>query len=213
MNSVGLNLKMLFVLQKKKKWVSTLNNVWVVWGSLGKHMKESSVLIRMSSGRLAVSVINTCWHPQAFLTIEGCLCSWPLRPCQLTINTPSSPVRNIQTPFAPSRVTCGYCPVVIVAGHANPYAFAFHSLWHIWESPPELICLSELSRLLSWGCVSPCSRRCRIGAELQVLSCGTRFLTNGNHVLRRAEPSLRAQTLNSLSKTLLICVADPYWEK
>lgn len=155
---------------QKKKWGSTLNNVWVVWGSLGKHMKESSVLIRMSSGRLAVSVINTCWHPQAFLTIEGCLCSWPLRPSQL-INTPSSPVRNIQTPFAPSRVTCGYCPVVIVAGHASPYAFAFHSLAHEREPSQNwsacqscLVCSPKAVSCRAAGAagLGPSYRYCRV---------------------------------------------------
>lgn len=69
-------------------------------------MEENTILMQTSSGRLCQSGLLTL-AGRCSQGLDGCiegrLCLQPLGPCQLTINTPFSPILSIQLAFAPDK--------------------------------------------------------------------------------------------------------------
>lgn len=212
--SVGLNLKMLLVLQQKSK-SATLNNTWLVWSYLGKCMKENSVLISMFSGTLWQSVLLTHAGIHRFLSLYKDVC---VHSRLVSVHLPST-----HTGFSSNECSDSRCSwqcrwrglwlvanaqwwVVLVAVHASPRVRLVSAAFGTRKrksTVPDPTCASDLSSFVPTPeavscCVHSCSRLCRIGDELRD--------ANGSNVLSRAQPSLCAQTLDTfVSNTAYLC--------
>lgn len=86
---------------------------------------------------------------------------------------------------------------------------AANAPWWLLQRMPVHMCVWLLQHLAPKAgscCAHSCSGLGRVRDELQVPSCGTHFLANGNSALRRAQPSLCAQTLAPfVSDTAYLC--------